>query len=97
NENHATMLLHVGGIDPAAIAWDLIAHIAILRADSANRRIRQAISIGHREPLHGFQAGSFYQSSFLLHFVQVRLLKTDLLPGTLSTSLFTGLSRPADH
>ena len=96
-KHHATALQFVSGGNPSPFGRDFIAHLAILRADAADRgRSYHALAIADAGAIHGFQADMFHQRSSFLDDVEVSLLQTHLLAGTLSARLLAGLLRPAD-
>src|SRR5208282_676503 len=84
-------------VDPAAFGRLLVAHLAIFRADAADRRgADHAIAIGDAGTAHGLETGVANIVGCLLDHVEVGLLKDDFLSGALTAGLFTGLLGPAD-
>src|SRR5262249_25654952 len=97
DEGHAAMLLQIGCINPAPVSRNFVAHIPILGTDPPDCRIRHAVAVGNRKPLHCFKTSGPYQCCFLPDLVQISLLKPDFLSGSLASRLLAGLPRPADH
>ena len=96
-KHHAAALQFVSGGNPAPFGRDFVAHLAILRANAADRgRPHHALAIADAGAIHGFQANVFHQGSSFLDDVEVSLLQTHFLAGTLSAGLLAGLLRPAD-
>src|SRR5581483_2979212 len=95
---HPPPLQFVGGVEPAALGWNLVAHLAVFRANSANgRRSHHAVLIGDARPTHGLAADILHQRGGGFHHIHIRLLQHDLLSGALAAGLFAGLPRPGDH
>src|SRR5262249_37396224 len=76
---------------------DLIPHLAVLGANTAYRGLHEAITIGDRQPLHSLETRMTDIVRIRLDEVNVFLLEDNLLTGALSSGLFAGLLRPANH
>src|SRR6516162_2899390 len=44
-------------VNPPALARNFVAHLAVFRANAADRRVRESVAIGYGQPLHCLQAG----------------------------------------
>src|SRR6185437_5810501 len=97
-KHHAAALQFVSRGNPAPFRRDLIAHLAILRANAADRgRAHDPFAIADPGAIHGLQSNVFHQGSSFLDDVEVSLFQPYLFAGTLPAGLLAGLLRPADN
>ena len=85
----------VASADPASLGGHFVAHLAVLGADSANRRSSDhAVGIGDSRPAYGFQAGVLHERGVGLDHLEVSLLEHYFLARSLSAGLLAGLLWP---
>ena len=96
-EGDAAAFEFIERVDPAALRRLFVPHIAVFRADAADRSCpHHAVSEGDAGTAHRFEARVAHIRGRLLDHVQVGLLEDDFLAGPLAARLFAGLLRPAD-
>src|SRR5579864_6824775 len=97
-KHNVPALQRIAGVNPAALRRYFVPHLAIFRANTANRSgTHHAIAVADSRPPYRLKARIFHERGIRLHHLDVRFFQLHFLAGALSARLLAGLLWPADH